>query len=102
MFRLTTRPRTADEEDFVLKTVNVTFEPGQSGPKRVNFDIIDDKIVEDTESFSVVLASSVSAVIANTSATVNIQDNDGNFSCKEKFLLQITRLLSSYTMLHGF
>ncbi|XP_046846527.1 uncharacterized protein LOC124440255 isoform X4 [Xenia sp. Carnegie-2017] len=74
--QLTTRPGTADEEDFVLKTVNVTFEPGQSGPKRVNFDIIDDKIVEDTESFSVVLASSVSAVIANTSATVNIQDND--------------------------
>ena len=77
-FRLATSPGTASDEDFVSRTVDVTFEPGETGPKEVEFEIVDDLLVENTESFQVsIVSSSVPAVKSGGPATVNIRDNDG-------------------------
>ncbi|CAB4038687.1 cellobiohydrolase A (1,4-beta-cellobiosidase A), partial [Paramuricea clavata] len=77
---LETSPASASDKDFVSRTVNVTFNPGETGPKEVEFEIIDDPLVENTESFSVsVVSTSVSGVISGEPATVNILDNDGNY-----------------------
>lgn len=79
LFRLAASPGTASGEDFVSKTVDVTFEPGETGPKQVEFEIVDDELVENTESFKVsVVSSSVPAITSGEPATVNIRDNDGN------------------------
>ena len=60
----------------------MTFQPGESGPKVVEFDLIDDDDVEPTESFTVSLSSSSRATLGGPS-TVNIQDDDGNNSLKK-------------------
>ena len=75
---LETVPSTASEnDDYVPRRVNVTFEPGQT-TKTVKFDIIDDNLVEETEEFKVaVVYSSVPAVTWGDPVSVNIQDNDG-------------------------
>lgn len=76
---LETIPSTASEnEDYIPKKVNVTFEPGEKGPKTVTFDIEDDSLVEDTEQFKVaVISSSVESVTWGDPISINIQDNDG-------------------------
>jgi hypothetical protein len=46
--------------------------------KTVEFDIVDDTLLENTEEFKVaVVYSSVPAVTWGKPASVNIQDNDG-------------------------
>ena len=76
--RLTASASTAGAEDFVSKEVELTFKPGELEPKVVDFTIIDDLLVERTESFNVTLiSSSVSAVRLGEPAAVNILDNDG-------------------------
>ncbi len=75
---LATKAGTASEEDFIGRTVDVTFEAGETGPKRVEFGIVDDSLVENTESFTVsMVSSSLSAVKPGEPSTVNILDNDG-------------------------
>ena len=77
---MATNTGTASDKDFKEKTVDVVFEAGETGPKVVEFEIIDDPIVENTESFTVSLvSSSVSAVKVGEPSTVNILDNDGTF-----------------------
>ena len=56
---------------------NVTFQPGESGPKFVDIDLVDDRNVEPTETFTVSLSSKSRAVLGKPS-DVNIQDDDGN------------------------
>ena len=81
-----TVPSTADEnDDYVPKRVNVTLEPG-AGPKTVEFDIVDDALVEATEEFKVaVVYSSVPAVTWRDPVSVNILDNDGIYVCFFQF-----------------
>ena len=69
---------TASVDDFVEKTQNVTFYPGETGPMSIPIDIIDDKIVEETERFIVFLSSKSPATTVGKPAFVNIIDNDGN------------------------
>ena len=76
-FSLATSPGSAEDEDFVGKKVDVKFEPGETGPKQVEIDIVDDDKVEKTESFEVSMTSSVPAVKLGDPAIVNILDNDG-------------------------
>lgn len=78
---MATVPATASEnDDFVSKKVNVTFLPGEAGTKSVQFDIVDDLLVEPTEQFEVaVVSSSVSAVTWGDPVAVNILDNDGKY-----------------------
>ena len=77
-FRLASKPGTATAEDIRTQTVDVTFQPGETGPKRVVFDIVDDPLVEAQENFYVSFASSTSpAVTFGEQAVVNIRDNDG-------------------------
>ncbi|XP_028398895.1 uncharacterized protein LOC114521039 isoform X22 [Dendronephthya gigantea] len=74
---LATNTGSASDEDFKEKTVDVVFEAGETGPKLVEFDIVDDSLVEDTESFTVsIVSSSLSAVKPGEPSTVNILDND--------------------------
>ena len=80
---MATNAGTASDVDFVGKTVDVTFEAGETGPKRVQFEIVDDSMVESTEAFTVSLvSSSLSAVKVGEPSTVNILDNDGEFCTK--------------------
>ena len=59
------------------KKQNVTFGPGESGPKSVKIDVVDDDNVEPTEKFIVALTSYSTGVKLGGPATVNILDNDG-------------------------
>ena len=92
-FRLTTESLTAGDEDYVPRTVNITFQPGETGPKSMTVQIIDDHLVEPTEEFKVnLVSSSVPGVRLGepTSVNIHLQDNDGKwFSLRAK---DITRL----------
>lgn len=58
--------------------MDVTFQPGEKGPKSVAFDILDDPLVESKEDFYVSFASSTSSAVTFGEQTViNIKDNDG-------------------------
>jgi hypothetical protein len=61
--------------DFTPVNVTLTFAPGESS-KVVNIPIINDDMVEPTESFSVVLSNVVGATQGSWTATVNILDDD--------------------------
>ena len=75
---LATAPATASADDFVAKEVEVTFQPGETGPKDVEIDLFDDALVESTESFNVRLVSTTNPDIQLGDPTsVNILDNDG-------------------------
>ena len=73
--RITPREDTADEDDFDATAKDVTFQPGETGPKFVNIDLTDDPDDEPTENFTVSLSSN-SRVILGGPSTVNIRDND--------------------------
>ena len=77
LFSLTTSPLTAGKGDYIKWTGNITFQPGETRPKSIEIEIIDDLIVENTEAFSVILAASKSIRLGQP-VTVNIIDNDGN------------------------
>ena len=60
--------------------MNLTFTNGSTTPQSVPVTILDDSIVEGSESFSLTLTTTETNVTVNpASATVNIQDdsNDG-------------------------
>lgn len=61
--------------DFTPVDVTVTFAPGES-TKVVNVPIINDSIVEPTETFVVVMSNVVSATPGVSSASVNILNDD--------------------------
>lgn len=57
--------------------MSVVFEPGER-EKSVAIPIIDDKVLEESESFSVELSAlSTGVAVSDSSATVIIEDNDG-------------------------
>ena len=76
-FSVSSRPDTAGSDDFVPKTVDIVFQPGETGPKQVVFDVIDDKLNEPNEEFIVFMSSSSPGVTVGGPAVVVIQDNDG-------------------------
>ena len=77
-FRVTPRRDTADEDDFDSTPKDVTFQPGETGPKYVNIDLVDDTDYEPTEKFTVSLSSN-SRVVLGGPSTVNIQDDDRKY-----------------------
>ena len=74
--RVTATPNTAGNDDFSPKTFDVTFQPGEKGPKSIPIDIIDDNVVEPLEEFTVSMSSSSPGVTVGGPATVVIEDND--------------------------
>lgn len=71
---------TAVAGDYSLADGDVTFNPGET-KKEVTVFILDDKIVEASESFKAKLTGDSNAVVvAPGEATVFILDNDGVFS----------------------
>lgn len=92
-FRVVAETNTAKNEDFIAKTVDVTFQPGEKGPKSVVFDIVDDPLVESTEYFDVSFASSTSSAVKfGESSVINIIDNDGK-------LFQIIQIIRQFLAL---
>ena len=77
-FRLRTSPQTAGSGDYSDKPLEITFQPGETGPKSIDIDLVDDKILEDTEQFTVYLVPSTPGVTAGKPAAVRIIDNEGN------------------------
>ena len=77
-FRLQTSPFTAGSGDYSDKPIEITFQPGETGPKSIDIDIIDDNILEDTERFTAFLRPSTPGVKAGQPATVEILDNEGD------------------------
>ena len=65
--------------DYVAITMTLTFTNGSTTPQSVPVTILDDSIVEGSESFSLTLTTTDSVMVDPASATVNIQDdsNDG-------------------------
>ena len=78
-FRVTTHSDTAGKDDFGSVVKNVTFQPGEKGPKLVRIPLIDDADDEPTEKFPVSLSSDARVILGDP-ASINIQDNDGNNS----------------------
>ena len=75
---VSTSPGTASEDgNYKPKTQEVTFIPGDTGPKSVTVDVVDDDIVEPKEGFNVKLSSTSPGVTLGEPAKVNILDNDG-------------------------
>lgn len=80
-FRMAATPSTATEADFVPKEFELTFAPGETGPKSVEIDVLNDDLLENTEPFTVsLISSSVPAVKLGDPSTVNILDDDGKFA----------------------
>ena len=75
-FSINTRRGTAGGQDFDGAVKDVTFQPGEFGPKSVDISLVDDRIVEPTETFTVFLSSNSGAVLGEPSA-VKIEDDDG-------------------------
>ena len=71
-------PLTAGGKDFVPKEFDIEFAPGETGPKSVEIDVLNDDILENKEAFTVSLvSSSVPAVKLGQPSSVEILDNDG-------------------------
>jgi hypothetical protein len=58
--------------------VEITFQPGETGPKSIDIDLVDDEILEDTERFTVFLRPTTPRVKAGRPASVQILDNEGD------------------------
>ncbi|XP_046846522.1 uncharacterized protein LOC124440254 isoform X2 [Xenia sp. Carnegie-2017] len=67
---------TASTDDFVGIDKEITFQPGEIGPKVVQINLVNDRHDEPTEEFRVSLASN-SRVILGNSSKVKILDDDG-------------------------
>ena len=78
-FRLRRSPVTAGSSDFDGEPQSITFQPGETGPKSIDIDLVDDQLLEDTESFTVFLTSPNPTVKTGKPATVRILDNEGDF-----------------------
>ena len=78
-FSVTAQPGTAESSDFRATITSVTFQPGETGPKSVNFLTVNDDIVESSELFTVSLSSDV-GISLGASASVLIEDNDGKIT----------------------
>ena len=79
LYIVSTGPSSAGNDDFVPKTRNITFQPGETGPKLIEIDIVDDSIVEPPETFKISLSTSAPSVTVGKPAIVNISDNDGKY-----------------------
>ena len=90
--RVVVKPLTAEDDDFVEKIHNVTFFPGDTKPKSIPVDIIDDKLVEQKERFVVSLASYSPATSVGKPAFVDIIDNDGMVKYYSRVIVMIIRL----------
>ncbi len=73
---VTTSPKTAGDDDFQARTMDVTFQPGETGPKSIPINTVDDDVIEPREEFTVTLSSSSPGVTVGEPATVFIKDND--------------------------
>ena len=81
-------PLTAGAQDFVPKEFDVTFAPGETGPKSIEIGVLDDDSLENAEEFQVsLISSSVPAVKLGQPSSVNIVDNDGNTPLSQLSLL---------------
>lgn len=77
-FRLRTSPVTAGQSDYNGEPQSITFQPGETGPKSIDIDLVDDELLEDTEKFTAFLTSSNPAVKTGKPASVRIFDNEGD------------------------
>ena len=75
-FRIFSSFGTASTDDFVGIDKEITFQPGEIGPKVVQINLVNDRHDEPTEKFTVSLASN-SRVILGNSSKVKILDDDG-------------------------
>ncbi|XP_028401134.1 uncharacterized protein LOC114524110 isoform X2 [Dendronephthya gigantea] len=72
---LITRLDSASTDDFDDTVQDVTFQPGESGPKFVEIGLVNDNDDEPTERFTVSLSSNSRAILGEPTS-VNIQDDD--------------------------
>jgi hypothetical protein len=72
---LTITNDTASGDDYSIETLEVILEAGELS-KDVSFSVIDDLLVEDTETFTVGITSDMDRVTASGSILVTIMDND--------------------------
>ena len=72
----------SDTEDFVPAALEGTFAPAMADEAVCfNVTIMDDTMVESTESFLVNFMSSDSAYLSSGLATISILDNEGDTPC---------------------
>lgn len=69
---------TAGEADFDTAVKEVTFQPGETGPRYVSIGVVNDPDDEPTEKFTVSLSSDSPAILGGPSSVI-IQDDDGNY-----------------------
>jgi len=62
--------------DFQYNTTTVVFAPGETGPKLVNVNILDDTEQEGIETAVFTLENAVGAIVTNGQHTINIRDDE--------------------------
>jgi len=70
--------------DFIAQTGTLTFLPGDT-METISVSIVDDLVDEPAQTFSVVLSGAVNAVLANTTVTISIIDNDPPLTLAPEF-----------------
>ncbi|MEM9774015.1 MAG: Calx-beta domain-containing protein [Chloroflexota bacterium] len=63
-------------QDYVAASGQVTWTGGEGGEKSVVVQILDDQVLESSESFSFVLSNPVNAEFDDNTAVITIQDNE--------------------------
>lgn len=66
-------------QDYVSNMSTLMFEPRRAGSQSLVINVMDDILLESTETFFIVLrnVSEGTVVIGTDTATINILDNDG-------------------------
>ena len=72
---MTTEGTAISGDDFVAGSGTLTFDPGTT-VQSVTISVSDDDVIEDDETFQVLLSNAVNAVIADDLGQATIQDND--------------------------
>src|SRR6266436_1338775 len=70
--------KASDRCDYATSLGTLNWAAGEAGTKTFNIPIINDAIVEGTETFNVTLSSPIGVSLGTSAATVTILDNDSN------------------------
>ena len=92
-----------DISDYHAMTQTITFTPGQSVGtwRNITISIIDNSVVEDTESFFGILYTTSQDVMLSNRTEIFILDNDGKKAHSYLIVIFILFLMSDFSSISG-
>jgi hypothetical protein len=92
VFSLSTRDQSATQgNDYPQNTVSLTFNPGDPQERNVPIQILEDTLIENTETLSVELTTTDTDIVFSNgnTASITITDDDGMLSLVFRFCCQL-------------